>query len=64
LLHKTKEFCAVSTPTTPMLQFLQIVFSDCKDETPDYIEFLLEFLEVFAQCVPSSVEDDTFIVFS
>ena len=64
LLHKTKDFCANSTPPTPMLRFLQITLNDCKDSNPDFLEFLMEFLPIFAQCVPSSVHDDTFAVFT
>jgi hypothetical protein len=61
LLIKTKEYCQQASPPLAMLKFLQIVLGDMKSENLVY-EFILDFLPVFCQILPSNVQDEVFSV--
>lgn len=61
LLIKTKDYCQQASPPLAMLKFLQIVLGDMKSETLVY-EFILDFLPIFCQIVPSNVQDEVFTV--
>lgn len=63
ILGKVNEYCKSSSPTLPMLQFLQIVLKDLKETNAEMLKFLVELTDNICSHMPSYPYEEIFGIF-